>query len=95
MKKIRLTEAQAWETLARFFGGLQRSYMLHGGLCKQMLALYNLGCIGWRIHGRLYGQVAKRMDETGRTYLWPRDKEGDKARAAFCWEQVERLKRAK
>lgn len=93
--RIRLTEAQAWETLARFFGGRTLDFRNAEGLCRQLSELRLRGWIkgedfaemGWTIDRVCY---RSRLDPAG--FIWPRDAAGAKARARFCWRQVKRLK---
>lgn len=102
MRLRRLTEAQAWETLARFFSqpwveesqGLSRQ-----GLCHQTNRLVHHGLIGFRISVKMSAVIHRELDRLGRfrraygAYFYRLDREGARKRSEFCWRQVRRLKR--
>lgn len=92
--RIRLTEAQAWETLARFFGGRRQDFNVAAGLCKQIQNLRLERWITWWVYDRMFPRIQRtalwRKSADG--YMWPRTIEGAQARARFCWRQVKRLR---
>lgn len=93
--RIRLTEAQAWETLARFFERRTRRLREAGGLCLQTDSLEFRGWLKagvyydmwWVIERAIYRHT---VDSSG--FIWPLDTAGAQARARFCWRQVKRLR---
>lgn len=90
--RIRLTEAQAWETLARFFGGRTGGFIGAAGLCWQTERLWLEGWITRGIFYRILDSIETDTDPFALGFFWPRTRAGARARARFCWRQVKRLK---
>lgn len=91
--RIRLTEVQAWETLARFFKDV-KDFRQARGLCFQIQNLAHKTWISQMTANQMrwYIERTDAWRESSDGYLWPCDAAGAKPRARFCWRQVRRLK---
>ena len=98
---LRLTEAQAWETLARFFERITDPNRKQG-LCHQTNCLASLKLIDFDLAQHMSVIIHRELHRLDQTkigawgaYFYPLTLPGARKRAKFCWRQVRRLRRLK
>ena len=87
---MKLTEAQAWETMARFFEmSIHEQGPRLGDICGVIENLYYARLIDYPtayfISCKMDRLAPSKIEALG--YWWPRNANGMKKRAKFCWKQ--------
>ncbi len=65
------------------------------GICLTLADFKDQGKIDEKIYWRMKSKINKERNKYSeyRNYIWPRDREGKEARAAFCLRQYKEMKR--
>lgn len=91
-KEAWLKIAEAWENVERG----ERGYVVEigddcaAGLCGSIYLIVK-NAVGLSFHPDVMYDKIKALPHLGDDFVWPRDAEGAKARAAFCVEQARLL----